>query len=70
MAGKQIARELLQQHANPAKISQEVVKILTDDEYRSNMIAEMRRVKDKLIADITDDLGQLVISCLNRDYTD
>lgn len=65
VAGKEIAKELLQQHATPKNISQEIIHILTDDQYRNNMINEMRNIKSRLTQNNNyTPLPQLVLSVL------
>lgn len=61
VAGKKIVQEYVQQHANANNISTEINKILDDDAYRNNMIAEMQQVKDKLIAD-KHDLAEMILA--------
>lgn len=64
IAGKQIVKELLQQHANPKNISFEITRILTDDNYRNTMINELKKIKEKLISEKTENLTQLVVNML------
>ena len=65
VAGKEIAKELLQQHATAKNISQEIIHILTDDQYRTNMINEMRNIKHKLNSNNNyTPLPQLILSVL------
>nr|NIS92808.1 lipid-A-disaccharide synthase [Hydrotalea flava]NIT19361.1 lipid-A-disaccharide synthase [Hydrotalea flava] len=64
IAGKQIVKELLQQHANPKNISTEIACILTDDNYRNTMITELKKVKEKLTTGKTENLAQLVVNML------
>ncbi len=62
VAGKRIVQELLQQHANGKEISTETSKILTDEQYRNNMIAEMHKIKAELTDDKTVDVTDLVLA--------
>jgi len=62
IAGKQIVKELLQQHANPKTISTEITRILTDDNYRNTMITELKKIKEKLTTEKTENLAQLVVN--------
>lgn len=63
VAGKRIVQELLQQHANPKEISAEISKILTNVNYRNNMIAAMEKIKAKLIADKSDLTDMILRFC-------
>jgi lipid-A-disaccharide synthase len=64
IAGKQIVKEFLQQHANPKKISAEITRILTDNNYRNTMITELKKIKGKLTTEKTENLAQLVVNML------
>ncbi|KPJ67299.1 MAG: lipid-A-disaccharide synthase [Coxiella sp. DG_40] len=64
IAGKQIVKELLQQHANPKNISNEITHILTDNNYRNTMITELKKIKEKLTTKKTENLAQLVVNML------
>lgn len=48
VAEKKIVQELIQDHANSISISNEIIKILDDKEYREQMVSELRSIKDKL----------------------
>lgn len=48
VAGKRIAPEFVQGQAQPEVIAAEIGDLLTNAERRSVMIAELRKVKDKL----------------------
>lgn len=48
LAGREIVKELLQENANPDSISKEILKTLTDSNYRQKMIADLQSVRDKL----------------------
>lgn len=48
VAGKQIAPELIQQAATPANIAAELQHILTDDNYRTTMINELKLIESML----------------------
>ncbi|MCK4609232.1 MAG: lipid-A-disaccharide synthase, partial [Gammaproteobacteria bacterium] len=64
VAGKEIAKELLQQQASPYNISQEIVRILTEPSYRNQMLTELGKVKSKLVTAETTDIAELVINML------
>jgi lipid-A-disaccharide synthase len=61
IAGKEIAKELLQQQANPKNICAEISRILTDKKYRATMCHELANVKAKLTANNQENLAMLVI---------
>lgn len=48
VAGKGIVKELIQHDARPEKIADEISRILDDDNYRSQMISELNKVRAKL----------------------
>ena len=48
VAEKSIIKEFIQHDARPQNIADEIDRILTDDDYRNNMIAELNKVKQKL----------------------
>lgn len=48
IAGKRIVQEYIQDQADPVVISAEIEKILTDPDYRQQMIAELNEVKQQL----------------------
>lgn len=48
VAEKNIVREFVQREAAPDKIAAEIDRILCDDEYRSRMIGELAKVREKL----------------------
>ena len=52
----------MQQHANPKTISTEITRILTDDNYRNTMITELKKIKEKLTTEKTENLAQLVVN--------
>ena len=45
---KSIIQELLQKDSTPEKVTEETIKILTDDEYRKNMINDLSEVEKHL----------------------
>jgi lipid-A-disaccharide synthase len=45
LSGKEVVLELLQEMANPHEIVQELRKIISDGQYRENMIAEFHMIK-------------------------
>lgn len=45
LSGKEIVVELIQKNATPEKIFSELNRILTDNEYRQNMIANLQKIK-------------------------
>jgi lipid-A-disaccharide synthase len=65
VAGKKIVQELIQHHANPKEISEEIIKILEDKTYRENMIAELHSVRDMLsVSPNTKTIDQVVAAML------
>jgi lipid-A-disaccharide synthase len=64
IAGKEIVKEFLQQHANPKNISTEITHILADENYRNNMLAELKKIKPQLSLKETTNLAQLIINML------
>jgi lipid-A-disaccharide synthase len=64
MAGKMVAPELLQKHANPEEISAAVLKVLNDNVYRDWMKTEFAKIKEKFTAGEKTDLGALIVSLL------
>jgi len=48
VAEKDIVREFIQHEAQPRAIADEIHHILTDDDYRNNMIDELAKVREKL----------------------
>jgi len=64
IAGKEIVKEFLQQHANPKNISTEITHILNDEIYRNTMIAELKKVKQQLTLKETESLAQLILKIL------
>lgn len=48
VAGKRIVEEFIQKQADPMAIAQEITHILNDDDYRKNMIEELKQVKEKM----------------------
>ncbi len=48
VAGKGLVKELIQNQASPVAISAEIDKIITDDAYRTEMIANLANIREKL----------------------
>lgn len=48
VAGRSLVKELIQEQANPEAIAAEVVKIITDDAYRTAMKADLATIRNKL----------------------
>ena len=63
IARREIVKELLQQHANPQNISAEIIHLLDDKDYRNNMIAQLKLIREKLAKPHTD-LTKLIIDML------
>lgn len=63
--GKEIVRELLQTNATAAKISNEIIKILSDDNYRNLMIEQLAKVREKLIGEKQQTTVEVVIKLLS-----
>lgn len=66
VAGKEIVRELLQQHANHREIYIETARILNDDAYRHKMRHELQQVKHDLGGEKTEDLARLVLEMMEK----
>lgn len=47
IANKEIAKEFIQNNAQPIAIAQELKKILSNSDYANNMRAEMKKIKDQ-----------------------
>lgn len=45
---KSIIKELIQRHSTPEEVAAEAIKILTDEEYRKNMIKDLKEVETHL----------------------
>jgi lipid-A-disaccharide synthase len=45
LSGKEVVQELLQKRANPDEIVKELRKIMSDTQYREDMIAEFTMIK-------------------------
>lgn len=65
VAGKEIIKELLQQHANTREINSEINHILTDDNYRNNMRHELEKVSNLLTNQKTENLAALIVQMLS-----
>ena len=66
VAEKKIVQEFIQHEALPQKIFKEIDKILSDDDYRNNMIQELNKVREKLGKDGgSDNVAKLAYSMLN-----
>ncbi|HEX7025721.1 MAG TPA: lipid-A-disaccharide synthase [Gammaproteobacteria bacterium] len=48
VAGEQVAKEFIQENAEPRAIAEETVKQLKDDDYRNKLIEKLGLVKDRL----------------------
>ena len=48
VAEKDVVREFIQHEAKPQQIANEIDRLLTDKDYRNNMIAELNKVREKL----------------------
>ena len=48
MLNKQVVKELIQGEANPEKLKQELSRLITDEGYRNNVIANYRKVITQL----------------------
>jgi len=48
VAGRGLVKELIQDQANPEEITAEIVKIVTDDAYRTKMTADLATIRGKL----------------------
>jgi lipid-A-disaccharide synthase len=66
IAGKEIVKELLQQHTNPKEIYTEINRILSDDIYRYKMQHELQQIKHLLLHEKTEDLAELVLGMLSK----
>ena len=66
IAGKEIVKEFLQQHANPKNVSAEITHILADANYRNNMITELKKIKPQLSLKETANLAQLILKMLHK----
>ncbi len=66
IAGKEIVKEFLQQHANAKNISAEITHILNDEIYRNTMIAELKKIKPQLTLKETENLAHLIIKMLSQ----
>lgn len=66
VAGKAVVREFLQQAANPDAISDEMFRLLDDDEYRQKVIDGFASVRENLGAgDGARNMAQLVVSMID-----
>jgi len=61
VAGKEIVKELLQQHANPKEIYTEIARIIKDDAYRNKMRYELQQIKRLLTTEKTEDLSKVIL---------
>lgn len=66
VAGKEIVKELLQQHANPKEIYAEINHILTNDNYKNNMRKELLQVKNLLTNEKSENFAGLISQMLNE----
>lgn len=66
IAGQEVVKEFLQQHANPKNISAEITHILNDEIYRNAMIAELKKIKPQLTSKETENLVHLIIKMLSQ----
>ena len=48
LAGREIVKELLQENANSESISNEILKMLTDNEYHQQIVTDLEAVRNKL----------------------
>lgn len=65
LAGKEVAKELLQHDATPEKIAVEISKILGDKLYRNVMKDALSNIKKSLKNNSQEDLAQVVLEMLD-----
>lgn len=64
IAGNEIVKEFIQHRARPKSLVNEIQKILSDVQYRNEMIKQLRQTKNALRNDQAYDLTSLVLSHL------
>ena len=64
IAGKEIVREFLQEYLSGENLAGEINRILSDDEYRQNMLEELARVRDDLSSGSQKDTSPIHVAKL------
>lgn len=64
IAGKKIVQELIQLQARPEKISEEIERILLDQDYRLKMVEELAKLRIKLNGKDQEDVAELVLKTI------
>ncbi len=65
VAEKRIVPELLQDDVTPDKLSTEILRMLTDEVYRNNMLEELKKVRDKLgVLNGSENVAKLALEML------
>lgn len=59
---EEIVPELIQKLSNPEKISEEILKILNDENYRTYMKSKLRNVKEKMMSSNAAEKAALIIN--------
>ncbi len=67
VAGKRIVPEFIQYEARPQKISDEIIKILTHEDYRQSIKTELQKVRSRLSSKAeASDLARLTLDLLEQ----
>lgn len=67
VAEQMVVRELLQDDANPDTVSQEIIRILQDEQYRNDMIAKLKQINQKLgKTDAADNVANIALKMLSE----
>jgi len=65
LAGKEVAKELLQDDATPENIAEEITKLILDQAYRQETIAQLQQVKASLQGETKQDIVSVVLGMLD-----